>query len=105
MNTKTANLIDSIKDAASTILEKDIALVKGFSERQIEAISKQTLIIKAGIATGEIEDDLIAFFLDGLKHMVTNFINTLKGILKVVLEKVWNGIIAVLYEAIGIFNV
>lgn len=102
MNTKTSHLITDIKDIASTILEKDIALVKGFSERQIEAISKQTLIIKAGIVTGEIEDDLIDFFLDGLKHMVTNFINTLKGILKVVLEKVWNGIMTVLYQAIGI---
>jgi len=102
MNTKTANLIDTIKDVASSILEKDIALVKGFSERQVEAISKQTLIIKAGIASGEIENDLIPFFLDGLKAMVTNFINTLKGILKVILEKVWNGIVSALYEAIGI---
>ena len=86
MNTKTFNLIDDIKNVASEILEKDISLVKGFNNRQVEAISKQALIIKAGIATGEIEDDLIDFFLDGLKHMLTNFINTLKGILKVILE-------------------
>lgn len=102
MNTKTSNLIQHIKNVTSTILEKDIALVKSFSELQIEAISKQTLIIKAGIASGDIEDDLIDFFLDGLKHMVTNFINTLKGILKVILGKVWNGIVAVLYDAIGL---
>ncbi|WP_452223229.1 hypothetical protein [Lacinutrix chionoecetis] len=105
MNATTANLLDDIKNVASTILEKDVALVKGFSERQVEAIAKQTLLIKGGIATGEIEDDLIAFFLDGLKAMVTNFANTLKGILKVILEKMWNGIVAVLYEAIGLFPV
>ena len=95
MNATTANLIDEIKKIVSAIIEKDITTVSGFSERQLEAISKQTLIIKGGIATGDIDDDLIDFFLEGLHAMTTNFVNTLKGILKVVLEKVWNAVISV----------
>tara|TARA_R110000851_G_scaffold207537_3_gene359858 strand:+ start:8142 stop:8456 length:315 start_codon:yes stop_codon:yes gene_type:complete len=102
MATDVSTIITSIKDIASGILEKDISTVRGFSERQVEAIAKQTVIIQKGIANGDIDEDLREFFLDGLEAMALNFVNTLKGILMVTLEKLWNALVNFLYKAIGV---
>jgi len=101
MEPNVLSLINDIKDVATNILEKDIATVRGFSERQIEAIAKQTLIIQSGVIAGDIDDELKNFFFDGLEAMALNFVNTLKGILKVTIEKVWNAIVDLLWGAIG----
>ena len=95
-------IITGIKDIASGILEKDISAVRGFSERQVEAIAKQTVIIQKGVANGDIDEDLREFFLDGLEAMALNFVNTLKGILMVTLEKLWNALVNFLYKAVGV---
>lgn len=102
MADNVTNIINEIKDIASGILEKDISAVRGFSERQVEAIAKQTVIIQEGIANGDIDEDLREFFLDGLEAMALNFVNTLKGILMVTLEKLWNALVNFLYKAVGV---
>ncbi|MDX1783030.1 MAG: hypothetical protein R3361_02615 [Aequorivita vladivostokensis] len=102
MADNVTNIINEIKDIASGILEKDISTVRGFSERQVEAIAKQTVIIQEGIANGDIDEDLREFFLDGLEAMALNFVNTLKGILMVTLEKLWNALVNFLYKAVGV---
>ena len=101
MDTDVATIISEIKTIASGILEKDVSTVRGFSERQVEAIAKQTVIIQKGVANGDIDEDLREFFLDGLEAMALNFVNTLKGILMVTLEKLWNAIVGFLYKAVG----
>lgn len=100
MNENVIELINDIKEVATNILEKDISTVRGFSERQVEAIAKQTIIIQKGILNGDIDDELKEFFLDGLEAMALNFVNTLKGILSVTIEKVWNAIVDLLWKAI-----
>ncbi len=102
MNENVANIITEIKDIASGILEKDISAVRGFSERQVEAIAKQTVLIQNGVKNGDIDEDLREFFLDGLEAMALNFVNTLKGILMVTLEKLWNALVKFLYKAVGV---
>ena len=102
MADNVTNIINEIKDIASGILEKDISTVRGFSERQVEAIAKQTVIIQEGIANGDIDEDLREFFLDGLEAMALNLVNTLKGILMVTLEKLWNALVNFLYKAVGV---
>lgn len=95
-------IVTEIKQITSSILEKDITTVRGFSERQLEAIAKQTALIQRGIAEGDIDEYLKEFFMDGLEAMAHNFINTLRGILTVTLEKLWNALIAFLYKAVGV---
>lgn len=95
------SIIKDIKDVSTTILKKDITEVKGFSERQVEAIAKQTVIITEGIANGDIDDELKEFFFNGLKAMAENFVNTLKGILSVTLEKLYNALVDKLWGIIG----
>lgn len=101
MDENITNIINEIKEVASNILEKDVATVRGFSERQVEAIAKQTLIIQKGVLNGEIDEDLKVFFFDGLEAMALNFVNTLKGILSVTIEKIWNAIVDTLWKVIG----
>ena len=96
-----ASIIKDIKDISTTILKKDITIVKGFSERQVEAIAKQTVIITEGIANGDIDEELKKFFFDGLKAMAENFVNTLKGILSVTLEKLYNALVDKLWSIVG----
>ncbi len=102
MPSDVPTLIAEIKDIATNVLQKDITTVRGFSERQVEAIAKQTVLIQQGIASGEIDEELREFFLDGLEAMALNFVNTLKGILMVTLEKLWNAIVEFLYKAVGV---
>jgi len=96
-----ASIIKDIKDISTTILKKDITIVKGFSERQVEAIAKQTVIITEGVANGDIDEELKKFFFDGLKAMAENFVNTLKGILSVTLEKLYNALVDKLWSIVG----
>ena len=96
-----ASIIKDIKDISTTILKKDITIVKGFSERQVEAIAKQTIIITEGVANGDIDEELKKFFFDGLKAMAENFVNTLKGILSVTLEKLYNALVDKLWSIVG----
>ncbi len=102
MDDNVANIITDLKDITSGILEKDITTVRGFSERQLEAIAKQTALIQNGLENGDIDEDLREFFLDGLEAMTRNFVNTLKGILLVTIEKLWNALLSFLYKAVGV---
>ncbi|MEM0518151.1 MULTISPECIES: hypothetical protein [Aequorivita] len=102
MGENVTAIITEIKNISSGILNKDLTTVRGFSERQLEAIAKQTALIQKGVASGDIDEDLREFFLDGLEAMTRNFINTLKGILIVTIEKLWNAIISFLYKAVGV---
>lgn len=101
MEENVAQIIREIKEVATTILEKDISTVKGFSERQVEALAKQTAIVQQGVLNGDIDEDLREFFEQGLKDMARNFVNTLKGILSVTIEKIWNAIVDVVLKAIN----
>ena len=101
MTEELNTLLTEIKTASSEILNKDLTKVRGFSKRQLKAIGIQGLLIKEGVAKGEITGELQKFFEDSLKNMVTNFVNTLKGITAVILEKVWNAIVEILWKTIG----
>jgi hypothetical protein len=90
-----------MKDAASQVLDKDVSTLRGFSERQMKAIAQQAELIAIGIASGGITEETREFFLDSLEDMALNFAKTLRGLLMVTIEKVWNAIVGVLREVIG----
>ena len=93
-------LVSEMKSAASLILTKDVATLKGFSERQIKNIAAQAVFVEEGIITGEITAATRDFFLDSLKDLVRNFIRTLQGLVIVTIEKLWNAIVGVIWKAI-----
>lgn len=93
-------LINDMKNAASEVLSKDVTTLRGFSERQLKAIAQQAELVSKGIATGQITEETREFFLDSLEDMVFNFAKTLRGLLMVTIEKVWNAVVCVLWKAI-----
>ena len=95
-----AQLIKDMKDAASQILNKDVSTLRGFSKRQILAIAQQSELVANGIANGQITEETREFFLDSIEDMVLNFAKTLRGLLMVTIEKVWNAIVGVIWKAI-----
>lgn len=94
-------LITDIKNAASQVINQDVTVLRGFSERQLKALAKQGELMTAGVVSGDIDEDLRDFFLDSLEDMALNFAKTLRGLLMVTIEKVWNAIVGVLWGAIG----
>lgn len=100
MTINVAQLGEDIKNAASQVLNKDVTTLRGFSERQIKAIAQQAALVEAGILSGGITDETRDFFLDSLEDMALNFVKTLRGLMMVTIEKVWNAIIGVIWKAI-----
>lgn len=94
-------LVDSIKTAATRIIKKDIATVKGFSDRQVKAIGQQAALIAEGIAKGQITEETREFFLHSLEVMTQNFLNTLQGLFLLTVEKIWNAVVDVIWGAIN----
>jgi hypothetical protein len=94
-------LVTDIKSAASSVLNADIATFRGFSDRQVQAIAKQAEFVALGIATGEITSETRDFFLDSIEDMTLNFVKTLRGLVLVTIEKVWNAVVGVIWKAIS----
>ena len=94
-------LMMDMKNAASRIINQDVSELRGFSDRQLKALAKQADLIAAGVISGDIEEDLRDFFLDSLEDMTLNFAKTLRGLVMVTIEKVWNAVVGVLWDAIS----
>ncbi len=94
-------LVSDIKTAATQILNKDISTARGFSERQIKAMSQQAALVATGIASGQITEETREFFLESLERMTQNFLETLQGLLLVTVEKLWNAVVGVIWTAIN----
>ncbi len=101
MNINIEELIGNMKKAAKSIIDADLESVRGFSERQLKSIAKQSALVAKGIASGEIEEDEKDFFLDTIENMVKNFANTLRGLITVTIEKLWNALVGVVWKAIS----
>ena len=101
MDLDVSQLIKDITDTATGIIKKDVTQLGGFSQRQVEAIAQQASLVSAGIISGQITNETKDFFLDGLKDLSRNFVNTLVGMSAVTVEKVWNGVVEVIWKAIS----
>ena len=100
MTIDVAQLAEDIISAASEVINKDVTALRGFSERQVKAIAQQAAFVEAGILNGGITDETRDFFLDSLEDMALNFVKTLRGLMMVTIEKVWNAIVTVIWKAI-----
>jgi hypothetical protein len=101
MEVNINQLMNEITSTASGILNKDITVVNGFSDRQLKGLAAQTVLLAAGIASGQVDESSRDFFLDQLKESARNFVNTLVGLALVTIEKLWNAIVSVLWKTIS----
>jgi hypothetical protein len=101
MSIDLGQLVSDIQAAASAALKKDVSTLRGFSQRQLKAIAQQAGLIEVGIKSGQITDETREFFLDSLEDMALSFVKTLRGLVMVTVEKVWNAIVNVVWTAIA----
>lgn len=94
-------LMTDIKTTANTLLNQDLTTLRGFSDRQLKALALQAKLVADNIAAGDIDADLRDFFLDSLEDMALNFVKTLRGLVMVTIEKLWNAIVGVIWGAIN----
>jgi hypothetical protein len=95
-------IVHAIKDAITGIVDKDAVTIRGFSERQLKMLAQQATWIAEATLAGEFKTDphLRDDFLDNLQDMAKDFVNTLRGLLTITVEKVLNAIVDVLWKAI-----
>lgn len=94
-------LVNNLKDKAKDILKVDVSYVRGFSQDQLIAIAQQAQFVAIGIKSGQITKETQQFFLDSLDDMLLKFANTLRGLMMVTIEKLWNALVQVLWDAIS----
>jgi hypothetical protein len=94
-------LLANLKTVATGIIQQDVTTIEGYSERQLTAMAQQAKWIAAATLTGELSSDMRDFFLNTLKDSAVNFANTLKGLVLITIEKVWNALVGALWTAIG----
>jgi len=94
-------LIADIKNTSTAILMKDVETVRGFSTRQLNGIAHQTALIASGIASGQITEVTRDFFLQQLVELAQNFVNTLVGLILATVERLWNAIVSLIWNAIS----
>lgn len=100
MEINIEQIVSDVKAAVKKVTKQDFSEIRGFQQNQVEALAQQAKIIAVGVAKGEISADMKEFFIDGLEAMTLNFVRTLKGLLEVTIEKVWNAVMKVLLGAI-----
>jgi hypothetical protein len=94
-------LINGVLSTGKSILGKDLPAMGGFSHQQLEGIAKQAKLIAEGTVDGSIDAQMRKEFLEDLAELTRSFINTLAGLAVVTAEKLWNGIVGVIWGAIG----
>ena len=101
MTFDTNQLMLDMKAAATGVLNADVSTFRGFSDRQVEAIAKQSEFVAIGISTGQITAETKEFFLNSIEDMTLSFVKTLRGLVIVTIEKVWNAVVGVIWKAIS----
>jgi hypothetical protein len=94
-------LIQDIQTTATTLLGKDITAIRGFSARQLNGLANQSALVASAIESGQLSDSTRDFFLEQLVELAKNFVNTLVGLLIATIERLWNAIVSVIWNAIS----
>ena len=99
---KPGELVSSMLTAADGVLKKDVSKIAGFSKNQLLRIEKLAIDLAEMIAEGEFDDDPQGqeTYLGILQDLITNFTKTLVGLNKITIEKMWNAIVKVIWNAL-----
>lgn len=96
-------LMNSITQAATGILKKDVTQMKGFSQGQLEKLAAQAQGIAemqlAGVFDGN--EELRNHFVSQLEDMTRNFVKVMQSLALVTAEKLFNAVVDTVWKAIG----
>jgi len=95
-------LMKSISAAATGVINKDITTIAGFAQSQEKKLAQFAIWIAEAELVGEFKDDpqLRDDFLRSLRDMTRDFVNTLRGLTMITIEKIWNAVVGVIWDAL-----
>jgi hypothetical protein len=95
-------LIAAIEKAATKAIGQDIRAVDGFARDQLKSIARLQARLAKMISDGMFEGDPEGQqdHLDILEELITNFVNTLRGLAIIMIEKAWNAVVKVVWDAL-----
>ncbi len=95
-------LVASMEKAASDILGKDVTTIGGFAKDQLSRIEKLSIRLSEMIINHEFDGDPTGQqdYLDIVNDLITNFTKTLQGLAVITVEKVWNAMVKVVWDAL-----
>ena len=93
-------LIAAVTTQVNTVLQKDIATVQGFARDQLEGIANQAKIIAEAFASGASTEAQFKGDMDDLAKISRTFVKVMTGLLIIEVEKVWNAVVKVVWDAI-----
>ncbi|MFN4211289.1 MAG: hypothetical protein ACK4G5_12040 [Devosia sp.] len=90
-------------DTLRGVLLGEWSKISSFATTQVKMLAIQGQLIANARVTGELreEDDLFKLFVDQLRSMTQNFARTLAAKTVLTLEKAWNAVAKVLWEAVN----
>jgi hypothetical protein len=96
-------LINSITQAATGILKKDVTQMSGFSKSQLEKLAAQAQGIAEMQLAGAFDgnDALRDHFVGQLEDMTRNFVKVMQGLAMITAEKLFNAVVDTIWKAIG----
>jgi hypothetical protein len=99
------SLDDFMRDiaaAASGVLQKDVTTITGFAKSQQIKLTKFAIWIGEAELAHEFDGipGLRDEFLQSLQDMIRDFINTLRGLTAITIEKIWNAIVDVIWTTL-----
>ena len=93
-------LLSDIVAAVNDILQKDVTLLRGYSQQKVKTIARFTKLVAEGYATGEISKEELEYELDELDGMIERFIRNLRALANVTIERLIKAVTSTVYGAI-----
>ncbi|MEO9600257.1 hypothetical protein [Parasphingorhabdus sp.] len=89
-----AEILDNMLGALSGELTDGYDLISGFAERQGRMLSKQAEHLAMERIDGFLADDdeLFAFFIDGMKRDTENMVRSIAMLTALTIEQAWNAV-------------
>ena len=88
--------VNAIIKSATEIGKDGIDDISGFSERQLNGIADQSLLIGEGLKNKDLTTEEAKTEFEDLSTLAKNFANTLVGLLAITIEKIWNAMVKIL---------
>ncbi len=94
-------LTQELEQTITTTVAEDANTLKGFSQSQLRTFAEQAEYLAKGIVKGEFDEAMQQAAKDHLSRSVQNFVHTLVSLTLVTMEKLYNALVKVLWQAIG----
>jgi hypothetical protein len=96
------DIFDAVKTAASGIVQQDVTTLSPFVQDQLKRIEQNGILFAQMELAGEFIDDpdRRREYLGIVEDLARNFVNTVRALIVVEIEKLWNAVVKVLWDVL-----